>query len=71
VSAAVHALGTLSCAVHVLDPVERIPVVLLPGTEVANPAIAEQITNPRCWQEGAPPGPKAAPSTSARKTKTV
>ncbi|MCX5206759.1 hypothetical protein OG897_35810 [Streptomyces sp. NBC_00237] len=56
---------------HVLEPVERVPVVLLPGTEVKDPAVAEQITNPRCWESGVPPAPKAAPSTSARKAKTA
>ncbi|MFF0741531.1 hypothetical protein ACFYVL_14140 [Streptomyces sp. NPDC004111] len=69
-SAAVHALGTLVCAVHILDPGERVPVVLVAGTEVTDPAVAEQITNPRCWQDGVPPSPKAA-TTSARKAKSA
>ncbi|MEV4502572.1 hypothetical protein [Streptomyces klenkii] len=44
------ALGTLAVAVHVLDPVERIPLILTPGTEVCDPDVASQITNPACWQ---------------------
>lgn len=55
-SAAVKALGVLAATVHVLDPVERVPLVLTPGTEVTDPAVAEQITNPACWEtEPAPP----------------
>ncbi|MFD9418749.1 hypothetical protein ACFWC9_29125 [Streptomyces goshikiensis] len=55
-SAAVKALGVLAATVHVLDPVERLPIVLTPGTEVTDPAIAEQITNSACWEvEPAPP----------------
>ncbi|MEV6946724.1 hypothetical protein AB0N07_33100, partial [Streptomyces sp. NPDC051172] len=51
-SAAVKSLGVLAASVHVLDPVERIPVVLLAGESVTDPAVAEQITNPRCWEGG-------------------
>ncbi|WP_116211594.1 hypothetical protein [Streptomyces olivoreticuli] len=43
------ALGTLAVAVHVLDPVARIPLILTPGTEVTDLDIASQITNPACW----------------------
>ncbi|MEN8649069.1 hypothetical protein ABCR94_00065 [Streptomyces sp. 21So2-11] len=53
--AAVHSPGVLAVTVHVLDPVERLPLVLPAGTEVGDPAIAEQITNPKCWQDGQAP----------------
>ncbi|UQA93758.1 hypothetical protein [Streptomyces halobius] len=68
-SAAVNSLGVLAAAVHVLDPVERIPVVLLAGEQVTDRAIAEQITNPCCWEGGQPPTQESAPSKSARKAK--
>ena len=63
-SAAVHALGVLSTAVHVLDPVERIPLVLLAGDEITDTAIAEQITNPRCWKGNQVPTPDRPPPTT-------
>lgn len=44
------ALGVLAATVHVLDPVERVPIILTPGTEVTEPDVAEQITNPACWE---------------------
>ncbi|MDJ0383222.1 hypothetical protein [Streptomyces sp. G-G2] len=59
-SAAVHALGVLTATVHILDPVERIPLVLIAGTEVTDPEIAQQITNPICWENGEPPKEKPA-----------
>ncbi|MFD6913573.1 hypothetical protein [Streptomyces virginiae] len=62
-SAALRALGVLAATVHVLDPVDRTPVVLTPGTGVTDPEIADQITNPKCWESE--PAPKAKP---ARKT---
>ncbi|MFG2683752.1 hypothetical protein [Streptomyces sp. NPDC048392] len=55
-------LGLLAASVHVLDPVERIPVVLLAGEPVTDPAVAEQITNPRCWEGGQPPAQTSKPS---------
>ncbi|MFE3182805.1 hypothetical protein ACFXKR_18320 [Streptomyces violascens] len=45
----------LSATVHVIDPVEHVPLVLPAGTEVTDPSIAEQITNPRCWRNTQPP----------------
>lgn len=63
-SAAVHALGVLTATVHVLDPVERVPLVLTAGTEVTDPAIAEQITNPACWGSEPPPKAKAPRKTT-------
>lgn len=62
-SAAVKAIGVLAATVHVLDPVERVPLVLTPGTEVTDPAVAEQITNPACW-ETEPAPPKATRKTT-------
>ncbi|MGF0177285.1 hypothetical protein ACQF36_44610 [Streptomyces sp. Marseille-Q5077] len=53
---------------HVLDPVERVPLVLEAGAEVTDPAIAEQITNPRCWQPEPTPGSGRA---STRKPKAA
>ncbi|WP_159053444.1 hypothetical protein [Streptomyces regalis] len=58
----------LAATVHVLDPVERVPLVLEAGTKVTDPAIAEQITNPRCWQPEPTPG---SGRTSARKPKAA
>lgn len=68
-SAAVHALGVLSTAVHVLDPVEHIPLVLLAGDQITDPAIAEQITNPRCWKGNQAPTTETAAPKTARKAK--
>lgn len=65
-----RSLGVLSATVHVLNPVERVPVVLLAGEEVSDPAVVEQITNPRCWEGGQPPSHDTAPDRpSARKAK--
>lgn len=58
-------LGVLATTVHVLDPVERIPVVLLAGECVSDPALADQITNPRCWEGEQPPAQTS--KSSARK----
>ncbi|MCY0929470.1 hypothetical protein OTB20_25370 [Streptomyces sp. H27-H1] len=59
-SAAVHALGVLTATVHVVDPMQRVPLVLTAGTEVTDPEIAEQITNPNCWENDEPPKAKPA-----------
>ncbi|MGW6021222.1 hypothetical protein [Streptomyces sp. NPDC055099] len=61
-SAAVKSLGVLAATVHVLDPVEHIPVVLLSGEHVSDPALADQITNPRCWEGEQPPAQTSKPS---------
>lgn len=67
-SAAVRSRGVLAAVVHILDPVERVPVVLHVGEQVTDPAVSEQITNPRCWEGGQPPAPAKAPDKpSARK----
>ncbi|MHA7956301.1 hypothetical protein ACX9I7_00895 [Streptomyces sp. L500] len=50
-------LGTLAATVHALDPVDRVPLILIASTEITDPAIAEQITNPDCWEGGKPPEP--------------
>ncbi|MGB8946473.1 MAG: hypothetical protein WCD21_40500 [Streptomyces sp.] len=68
-SAAVKSLGVLAATVHVLDPAGRTPVVLLAGEHVTDPAVAEQITNPWCW-EGQPPSAETS-KPSARKAKTA
>ncbi|MER6548643.1 hypothetical protein [Streptomyces sp. NPDC001250] len=60
--------GVLAATVHVLDPVERVPLVLGAGTKVTARAIAEQITNPQCWQPEPAPGPRR---TSARKPRAT
>ncbi|MEU9115284.1 hypothetical protein AB0D04_26760 [Streptomyces sp. NPDC048483] len=44
-------------------------MVLLPGEQVTDPLIAEQITNPRCGEDGQPPAQVSAPSKPARKAK--
>ncbi|MFI1176664.1 hypothetical protein [Streptomyces melanogenes] len=66
-SPAAHSPGMLATAVHILDPVERIPVVLPAGTTVTDPAIIEQITNPRCWDGNPPTLTEAGATSSARK----
>ena len=63
-SVAARSPGVLATAVHVLDPVERVPLVLLAGTTVTSPALIEQITNPRCW-DGDPPTPTETEATSS------
>ncbi|MGG2460598.1 hypothetical protein ACO0M4_12405 [Streptomyces sp. RGM 3693] len=68
-SATVQSLGVLAAAVHILDPVERIPVVLLPGEHITDPAVAEQITHPRCWELGQSPAQQTPPGKSVRKAK--
>ncbi|MFF8961918.1 hypothetical protein ACF1BK_04040 [Streptomyces globisporus] len=55
-------LGVLAASVHVLDPIERIPVVLLADEGVTDAALADQITNPRCWEGEQPPAPTSKPS---------
>lgn len=59
-------LGTLAATVHALDPVDRVPLILTAGTEITDPAIAEQITNPDCWAGGKPPT-DPSPGKSSRK----
>ncbi|GHE11388.1 hypothetical protein GCM10010339_70990 [Streptomyces alanosinicus] len=66
-SASGPAGGILAATVHILDPVERVPLVLQAGTKVTDPVIAEQINNPRCWQPDAPDVRR----TSARKPKAA
>lgn len=60
--------GVLAATVHVLDPVERAPLVLEAGTTITDPAIASQITNPRCWRPEQAPG---SGRTSSRKPKAT
>lgn len=67
-SSAGKSLGVLAAAVHVLHPVERTPMVLLAGEQVTDPAVAEQITNSRCWK-GGQPSTQGTASTSARRAK--
>ncbi|MFJ4010325.1 hypothetical protein [Streptomyces sp. NPDC090026] len=68
-SAAVRALGVLGAAVHVIDPETRTAFVIGPGEEVTDPAIAQQITNPRCWKDCAPARP--AGSRGGKKPKAT
>lgn len=58
--------GVLAATVHVLDPVERVPLVLEAGTKVTDPAIADQITNPRCWHAEPTPGSGRASTRKPR-----
>lgn len=62
-------LGVLAATVHILDPAERIPAVLLAGTEVTEQAVAEQITNPKCWHT--PPKPAGESGKTIRKPKSA
>ncbi|CAM5309437.1 hypothetical protein [Streptomyces abikoensis] len=59
-------LGVLVATVHVLHPVDRVPLILTVGTEVTDPAVAEQITNPGCWEGGQQPA-ESSSSRSAKK----
>ncbi|MGI5526799.1 hypothetical protein ACQEVX_05030 [Streptomyces syringium] len=59
-------LGTLAATVHALDPVDRVPLILTTGTQITDPAIAEQISNPDCWEGGTPPT-DPSPGKSSRK----
>ncbi|GAA2656883.1 hypothetical protein [Streptomyces vastus] len=43
------AARTLATAVFVTDPKTHETVLLQPGSEVGDPAIAEQITHPDAW----------------------
>ncbi|MFF4509388.1 hypothetical protein [Streptomyces sp. NPDC001401] len=52
-----------------LDPLEHIPLVLLAGDPITDPAIAEQITNPRCWKGNQVPTTETAAPKTARKWK--
>ncbi|MEU0443587.1 hypothetical protein ABZ202_28300 [Streptomyces sp. NPDC006186] len=45
---------TLTSAVFVTDPKTNETLLLQPGVEVADPAIAEQITHPSAWAPEAP-----------------
>ncbi|MGD3109451.1 hypothetical protein [Streptomyces sp. YGL11-2] len=62
-------LGVLAATVHILDLVERVPLVLHVGAEVTDPAIAEQITNPKCWLNQ--PTSDAPPSKTTRRPKVA
>lgn len=67
-SASRPAGGVLAATVHVLDPVERVPLVLEAGTKVTDPAITEQITNPRCWHSEPTSGSVGASTRKPRAT---
>ncbi|MFH9426224.1 hypothetical protein [Streptomyces sp. NPDC017529] len=58
--------NVLAATVHLLDPASREPLVLTVGTEVTDPAVTEQITNPACWA-----GSPTAPARPVRKTKVT
>ncbi|MEU5093752.1 hypothetical protein [Streptomyces sp. NPDC020996] len=53
---------TLASAVFVVDPKTHESLLLRPGAEVTDPAIAEQITHPDAW---APEPPRRSRSTKA------
>ncbi|WP_438491814.1 hypothetical protein [Streptomyces asiaticus] len=52
------ATRTLATAVFVTDPKTHEMVLLQPGTEVSNPAIADQITHPDAWLPEPPRRPR-------------
>ncbi len=54
------AARTLASAVFVTDPTTHETLLLRPGAEVAEPAIAEQITHPAAWAPEAPRQPRRA-----------
>lgn len=66
-----RALGVLAATVHVVDPIECAPRVLLAGEQVTDSALVEQITNPRCWEGRQSPFLDVAPRKSARKAKSA
>lgn len=66
VSADLDVLGVLAATVHVLDPVDRVSLIFVAGTEVTETAVAAQITNPHCWKNGQPPAIETEPTSSRR-----
>ncbi|MGI5401914.1 hypothetical protein ACQEVG_21215 [Streptomyces sp. CA-135486] len=53
---------TLAVAVFVIDPTTHETVLLQPGTQITDPAIAEQMTHPDVW---APDPPRQSRRTKA------
>ncbi|MEU8522887.1 hypothetical protein [Streptomyces sp. NPDC048577] len=49
---------TLATAVFITDPKTQETVLLQPGTEITDPAIADQITHPDAWAPEAPRPPR-------------
>ncbi|MER5223825.1 hypothetical protein [Streptomyces flaveus] len=54
------ATRTLATAVFVTDPETHETLLLQPGSEVSDPAIAEQITHPDAWIPEPPRPPRRA-----------
>lgn len=52
------AARTLAAAVFVTDPTTHETLLLQPGTEITNPAIADQITHPDAWAPEPPRQPR-------------
>ncbi|WP_435059409.1 hypothetical protein [Streptomyces sp. bgisy060] len=51
---------TLATAVFVTDPKTHETVLLQPGTEVTDPALADQIAHPDAWAPEPPRQPRRA-----------
>ncbi|MFF2566732.1 hypothetical protein [Streptomyces sp. NPDC058084] len=52
------AARTLTTAVFVTDPKTHETLLLRPGTEISDPAIADQITHPDAWVPEPPRQPR-------------
>ncbi|AWK09560.1 hypothetical protein DDQ41_12245 [Streptomyces spongiicola] len=59
------ATRTLTAAVFVTDPKTHETLLLQPGAQVSEPAIAEQITHPDAWAPGEPPRRSSATKAGA------
>ncbi|MFF3060172.1 hypothetical protein [Streptomyces sp. NPDC057909] len=51
---------TLATAVFVTDPITHETLLVQPGTQITDPAIAEQITHPDAWASEPPRHPRRA-----------
>ncbi|WP_425245415.1 hypothetical protein [Streptomyces sp. NEAU-NA10] len=59
------AARSLAAAVFVTDPKTHQTLLLQPGTEVSDPALAEQITHPGAWAPEAPRPSRRAKAEAA------
>jgi hypothetical protein len=56
---------TLATAVFVTNPKSRESLLLVPGTTVTAPALADQITHPDAWLPDPPRQPRRSKAESA------
>lgn len=60
---------TLAETVFVTDPKTHGTLLLTAGTEVTDPAVAEQITHPDAWVPEPTPVPEPRPQRAPRRTR--